>query len=238
MLLCAGLMVVLGIPAQASVIDASRSGTVELHFTQPNPHDDEPGPPASGISVDARRVADLDITTHQGQARAAGMNIHDITALPAGAFDIHRQTTSGPDGDAYFTQLPLGLYLLSPGEGSPDAFEIFALTVPRTDSSGRGWLYDVTAHPKAAGGEIPGDRDPAAPDEGAEEGVGDGEDIADVASTPNPQPDDGAKAPGTDSPASDDEGQLAVTGAGVLGTVLFGLVLITLGVVLLKRRKQ
>lgn len=140
--------------SQAAVagVDESRTGTLVLKFTAPNPYDDEPGPSNVGVGVELRRVAGVDLTTNEGWQQAADLTLTEL--VDAGRFDHSSHGITDANGHVTFTGLPLGLYLVTPTAAG--AFEPFAVTLPITDISGTTWLYEVTAHPKVGGEEKPG----------------------------------------------------------------------------------
>ncbi len=163
------------IAAVASIIALLSAGATHAQPTQPDPdqrgsltlykhvQDEQhssPGSPAGeplvGIEFTLTEVlADgqsLAMATTEGWKLAESVIDGDAPALPEG-FTLGEATvaTTGTGGAATFTNLPLGLYLVTEtGFGDNNVVEPmtpFWVSVPTLDAEGA-WVYDIVAHPK------------------------------------------------------------------------------------------
>lgn len=229
------------IPVQPADAVVSRStGTVNFEFEAPNPHNDVPGPSNVGVELDVRRVAGIDLSTNEGWQAASELDIDEL--MENATFDQHFSGVTDANGDVRFTQVPIGLYLVTPVERGD--FVPFALTLPMADVPGTDWLYEITTYPKveaAAGDGSVSDKEPDSdPDPALRPSPG-----------PSPQPSPGPggedDATGTEAgevpsqePESGQDDQsrsgLASTGASVVGISVLGLALMLLGYFLSRRR--
>jgi len=152
----------LGAAHAAPVVDIDPDATASLHlhkFEQP----DDFGPPANGLETDmtgqkpladveftVQRVSGIDLTTNEGWREAAALTEEQAAAR---AETPGRTGTTDAAGDVDFTDLPLGLYLVTetsyPAGVTPS--KPFLVTLPLTHPTDRDtWLYDVHVYPKNA----------------------------------------------------------------------------------------
>lgn len=149
----------------ASLIDANKPGTLSIHkylsdqATQAgtgNVQDPIPGEPLDGIPFKIQRV-DVDLTTDAGWTAAAALTPKSAKEQLDGT--SHEETTKG--GVATFTDLPLGVYLVT--EQTPTAGATtpnlgtdalvpaapFLVYIPMTNPDDTSkWNYDVHVYPK------------------------------------------------------------------------------------------
>ncbi|MBM7518721.1 SpaH/EbpB family LPXTG-anchored major pilin [Nocardioides nitrophenolicus] len=151
-----------GTAQAAPVVDIDPDATASLHlhkFEQP----DDFGPPANGLETDmtgqkpiagveftVQRVSGIDLTTNAGWREAAALTEEQAAAR---AETPGRTGTTDAAGDVDFTDLPLGLYLVTetsyPAGVTPS--KPFLVTLPLTHPTDRDtWLYDVHVYPKNA----------------------------------------------------------------------------------------
>lgn len=121
------------------------------------------GTPLSGVTfsvtpVTAKDGTAIDLTKAAGWQLISGTTVSDVTAT-GGAFTLGTPTslTTDANGQAAFTHLPLGLYLVQEtGQGSNPIVSPaapFLVTIPLNQKDAQGnatanWLYDVNAYPK------------------------------------------------------------------------------------------
>ncbi|MFJ3957083.1 SpaH/EbpB family LPXTG-anchored major pilin [Arthrobacter sp. NPDC090010] len=150
-------------PAQAAPLvdlDPGATSTLTIHkFEQPEefgeaadglPRDTAGLKPMPGVGFTVQKVQGIDLTTNAGWAEAAALSADEAksrTEKPG------RTLTTGTDGVAVFSGLPLGLYLVSessaPAGVTPS--KPFLVTLPLTHPTDRDhWLYDVHVYPKNA----------------------------------------------------------------------------------------
>lgn len=121
------------------------------------------GTPLKGVTfsvtpVTAKSSTLIDLTTAAGWQLISGTTVSDVTASDS-AFTLGTPTSMDTDanGQAPFTALPLGLYLVQ--ETSPGTNPIvtpaapFLVTIPLNQKDAQGhatdkWIYDVNAYPK------------------------------------------------------------------------------------------
>lgn len=159
------LLGVAGVPALAAgaTIDPSATATLTVHkFAEPVvatglPHDGTELPsaalgelsPLAGVEMSVQKVPDVDLTTNDGWQLAGEMDLEDAQDAVEGVTADTR--TTGADGRAVFSGLPLGLYLVTetgtPAGAGPAA--PFLVTLPLSHPTERdSWLYDVHVYPK------------------------------------------------------------------------------------------
>lgn len=104
--------------------------------------------PLEGVQFTVQQVGDYDLTTTGGWDAIEGMT--PAQAADENLVEVGSDTT-GPDGQASFAGLDLGLYLVTEtGHGDnliPNSAAPFLVTVPMPHAE-QGWLYDVHAYPK------------------------------------------------------------------------------------------
>lgn len=157
--------------AAAPLVDPNATGSITVHKLQAP--DSPTGLPNNGTAVDTtglaplpgvefqvRQVTGVDLSTNDGWADASDLSgVFDAVdpegsitgagfALAAGA-----SLVTDASGQAAFTGLPVGLYLVEetsvPAGVTPSA--PFLVSVPLTDPDDRDtWLYDVHVYPKNA----------------------------------------------------------------------------------------
>lgn len=146
-------------------IDPGATATLNVHkFVQPEqsgaradgrPHDTSGLTPLAGVDFTVQKVSDIDLTTNEGWQEAAALT-PDEAAARAEQPGIVKTTDAA--GDAIFSGLALGLYLVSE-TSAPAGVTMgkpFLVTLPLTDPENRdSWMYDVHIYPKKAvtGGE-------------------------------------------------------------------------------------
>jgi len=149
------------------LVDANQTGTINIHkFQQPTTMGKTPADgtqqdttgltPISGVEFTVQQVPGVDLTTNAGWVTAAGMTVADaqtaITdATPPVPTPVVNTTIS--TGDASFTGLPLGLYLVTetsvPSGVTPG--DPFLVTLPMTDPTDHSqWMYSINVYPKNA----------------------------------------------------------------------------------------
>lgn len=146
--------------APVGAIDPDATASLHIHkLEQP----DDFGSPADGLEADTtgqkplpgveftvQRVSGIDLTTNAGWREAADLTPEQAAAR---AETPGRTGTTDASGDADFTGLPLGLYLVTetsyPAGVTPA--KPFLVTLPITHPTERDtWLYDVHVYPKNA----------------------------------------------------------------------------------------
>lgn len=230
--------------ASVSVIDSGRAGQLTIRFTLPNPYDDQPGPSPAGVEVQLRRVANIDLTTLEGWQEAESLSLTHLLHLPESDFDSHRVGISDHTGTIVFSELPLGVYVVT----SPHRQEVwdpFVITLPRTGPDGSSWMYEVTVHPKWRG-QPPTTTEPAPTTEWETTWPTQVEPTVTETATPEaPTREKVTPAPRESDPKSPADGRprplgerLASTGAAVIGVVVLGLLLVMLGIVAVVRGQK
>ena len=163
----AGAVLALGIASGASaaspaLIDNTKTGSITVHkFEKPGTPTGLPAngteqvvpasvKPLAGVTYSAKQLSGYDLTKAADWTALKALTV--TTALTApGSAPITR--TTGANGIAAFTGLPLGVYLMQetnyPVGVTPAA--PFLLTVPMTDPVKRdAWMYDVHVYPKSS----------------------------------------------------------------------------------------
>lgn len=230
--------------ASVSVIDSGRTGQLTIRFTLPNPYDDRPGPSPAGVEVQLRRVANIDLTTLEGWQEAESLTLTQLLHLPESGFDSNRVGTSDHTGTIVFPELPLGVYVVT----SPHRQEVwdpFVVTLPRTGPDGSSWMYEVTVHPKWRG-QPTTTTEPAPTTEWETTWPTQVEPTVTETATPEvPTRQKVTPAPRENDPKSQTDSRprplgerLASTGAAVIGVVVLGLLLVTMGLVAIVRGQK
>ncbi|MBO9523213.1 MAG: SpaH/EbpB family LPXTG-anchored major pilin [Nocardioidaceae bacterium] len=155
--------------ASPSLPDPSRTGSIGIHkFKTP---DSATGLPANGTAVDTtgltpvpgvtfqvQRVDTINLATNEGWQDASALSgsfnpSNASGSIAAAGFTLGTVGTQTTDasGNASFTSLPLGLYLVTetswPAGATPSA--PFLVSVPLTDPANQSaWLYDLHVYPK------------------------------------------------------------------------------------------
>ena len=152
-----------GVAHAASVVDIDPDATAALHIHKFEQPDDGFGPPADGTPADTsgmtpiagveftvQRVSGIDLTTNQGWQDASKLTVEEATTR---AETPGHTGVTDADGNVDFTDLPLGLYLVSETRTPTGVTgsRPFLVTLPLTDPTQRdNWLYDVHVYPKNA----------------------------------------------------------------------------------------
>jgi len=157
--------------AAAPLVDPNATGSITVHkFEAP---DTPTGLPNNGTAVDTtgltplpgvefqvRQVSGIDLSTNSGWANASTLSgVFDAADPEASITGAGYTLAAGSSlvtdaaGEASFTGLPVGLYLVEetsfPTGVTPSA--PFLVSVPLTDpDNGDNWLYDVHVYPKNA----------------------------------------------------------------------------------------
>lgn len=228
-----------------SQIDPARSIDLTLIKTPPNPYDDVPvgdipGSVIEGVTFTVRKVNNVDLTTDAGWALARGMSVAE--AKRRGFSEEHSAVTDA-EGKAYFTELSVGLYLVTetppanPGVNYERSAE-FLITLPTGGDDGEHWNYDVTVYTKdkVKPTKPPKPTDPPIIPVPIPVPVPGGGSSVDPGPTPTPTPTTPA-APVPDKGTTPPPG-LAMTGANVAGLGALALALIAGGALLIRRRRR
>lgn len=148
-------------PPPPSVIDATKTGSLTIHKRlgaqagegTGNAVAPAPGAPLPGVEFTVQKVQ-ADLTTETGFAEASKLTPDTAVADPNSAAQV---ITTGPDGDAALTGLPLGVYLVTEKEPAAGAVgekvlipaKPFLVFLPMTNPENRTeWNYDVHVYPK------------------------------------------------------------------------------------------
>ncbi|MCL1900559.1 MAG: pilin N-terminal domain-containing protein, partial [Promicromonosporaceae bacterium] len=131
-----------------SLPDPNEAGTLTVTRLKSDggPATDRTAVTAYHLPEDAAGGA-LDLTTNAGWQRAANLTLDEALEVPRGP--ASSQPTRG--GIAVFTDLPLGVYLVTSTytDTGAEASPPFVITIPQTNAAGDGWVYEVEAFPKA-----------------------------------------------------------------------------------------
>lgn len=148
--------------ADVALVDSSRTGQLTIHklsqtdtngTTAGNGKVDASatGAPIAGVTFTVQRL-DFDLTTQAGWEGVTALN--NEAAAAAARLDpgfTARGLTTGADGIADFSNLPLGAYLVTE-TGTPENVtpaEPFVVTLPMTDpDTTNQWMYQVHVYPK------------------------------------------------------------------------------------------
>lgn len=108
------------------------------------------GTPLGNVKFTIERLTNVDLTTQAGWEKLAGFGGNVDTAKADGV-DAAVAKTTGTDGKAVFSGLPLGAYVVTETE-TPAGYvgsKPFIITVPMTHPTELNkWVYDVHAYPK------------------------------------------------------------------------------------------
>lgn len=212
----------------AETMETSRAQTLKIRKLAPNPYDellpgDKPFGGVEGLTFRLSKVQGLDVTTGSGREAAKQF---DVARARRAGFSETREKKTDAGGLAVFDNLGPGLYLIE--EFAPDDDHDWRLSSPRLallplgDITGREFSYEnvVVTKPDPGGTPPRTPETPTNPDTPPPS-----------TDKPGDDPDDNAKSHGTD-------GALAITGANIVWALVTGVVLILLGFVLIRRRKE
>lgn len=242
-------------------IDSSRLVSLTIIKTPGNPYDDESGqlPPIQGVTFTVQRVQGINLATEAGWETARDIELDEARER---GFTHTFTAVTNADGEAYFPNLPVGLYVISetpvrvPGQPTPEIID-FMITLPTGDYDGVNWDYDVQVRAKSeevAGSTPTPTTTPTTPGTTTTRTTTPTETVASYTPTPRttpvtspPRPTEQVAAyvpprpggPG-ESVASYGPGRqsLASTGADVAGIVAFALILIGGGLYLVMRNRR
>lgn len=212
----------------AETMETGRAQTLKIRKLAPNPYDelspgDKPFGGVEGLTFRLSKVQGLDVTT--GSGREAAKQFDVARARQAGFSEIREQVTDG-HGIAVFDDLRPALYLIE--EFAPDDDHDWRLSTPRLvllplgDVTGEEFSYEnvVVTKPDAGGTPPQNPETPTTPD------------------TPPPSTDKPGDEPDDSAKSHETDGALAITGANIMWALVTGVVLILLGFVLIRRRKE
>lgn len=212
----------------AETMETGRAQTLKIRKLAPNPYDellpgDKPFGGVERLTFRLSKVQGLDVTTGSGREVAKQF---DVARARQAGFSETREKKTDAGGLAVFDNLGPGLYLIE--EFAPDDDHDWRLSSPQLallplgDITGREFSYEnVVVTKPDPGGTPPGTPEtPTNPDTPPPS-----------ADKPDDDPDDSAKSHGTD-------GALAITGANIAWALVTGVMLILLGFVLIRRRKE
>lgn len=148
-----------------ALIDSSSRGSITVvksagdpfaHFGDPTRSGvPQPVPPIEGLEFQAQKVGGIDLTTNEGWEAASNLDLTDFIADGPrnGDLDSPQAATTDVEGKAHFSNLDLGLYLVTEKSGPAQSlgFNVinpFFVTVPSTATDSKSWDYDVTVHAK------------------------------------------------------------------------------------------
>ena len=142
-------------------LDTSKTGSITIHKLVKDATNgtaagnglEDPaasGDPLAGATFTVEKLTTVDLTTQAGWEKLAGYNGNVETAKADGAEKKGEQTT-GANGLATFSGLPLGAYVVTETV-TPAGYvgaKSFIITVPMTHPTDLNkWVYDVHAYPK------------------------------------------------------------------------------------------
>lgn len=147
----ANAQTVIGVVDSQTIADIQRDRLVALTLvkTAGNPYDDGTIPPIAGVSFTVKRVEGVDLSTEAGWATAREITVGEAQAH---GFTHDFTAVTNAEGEAFFSGLPVGLYLISEtpvpvaGLETPEIID-FLITLPTGDYDGESWDYNV--HVKA-----------------------------------------------------------------------------------------
>ncbi|AEX43256.1 surface-anchored protein fimbrial subunit [Corynebacterium diphtheriae HC01] len=158
--------------SDSPLVNKNAKGSLTIHkFGNPNSEKNptgtgdqqvDGGKTLAGIGFDVYRIKDIDLTTNEGLAKAAGKKATDYVngfTPNSDALEKVDTYTTGPDGTVVLKDLQLGAYLVIETDSvADDGVEYtpgnpFIAFVPMTegnsgDGQGTTWNYDVHAYPK------------------------------------------------------------------------------------------
>lgn len=131
-----------------AAINPDRTVRLTMIKTPPSRYDgvsasEIPAGVISGVTFTVSRVDGVDLTTEEGWALARDMTVAQAKER---GFTLTRSAVTGVDGEAVFTELPIGLYLVTetapanPGPGYIGSNE-FLITLPTGGDDGKNWNY-------------------------------------------------------------------------------------------------
>ena len=244
---------VIGVVDSQAIADIDTNRTVDLTIikTPGNPYDDGTAPTITGVSFTIKRVQGIDLTTEAGWATAREISVPEAQQR---GYTHEFTARTNAQGEASFTGLPIGLYLVSEtpvpvaGRDTPVIVD-FLITLPTGDSDGQSWNYNVFV--KAKSEEVasftptptPSSTTPTTPTTTPRETVASHTPPprTSVGTTPRPTEQVAAHLPpGGGSAASYTPGRqgLASTGADIAGLLVIALMLIGGGVFLVMRSRK
>jgi hypothetical protein cresD4_01415 len=142
--------------ARGSITVVKSAGDPFAHFGDPTRNGvPQPVPPIEGLEFQAQKVDGIDLTTNEGWEAASNLDLTDFIADGPrnGDLDKPQTATTDAEGKAHFSNLDLGLYLVTEKSGPAQSlgFNVinpFFVTVPSTATDSKSWDYDVTVHAK------------------------------------------------------------------------------------------
>lgn len=248
--------VVSGYADSSATVDPSTIGdelnSLTISLPKENPFDEvEEGelPPdaLNNYKFTLKRIAGVDVRTSAGYEKALKLTPLDATRL--GFTDPVQVKVSDDSGEVTFNNLPAGLYFIEV-EAPPRAgvkkkhIRPLLVVLPATDRDGK-WIHEISVSAKTdeSGGrivpptEIPDPRPSTTPPR---------PDSTPTTLAPPPQMTTGSNVPpdqsdnkqSSNTPSHSVPGQLAHTGASVLGLTAIAAVLILAGVLLARRKTE
>lgn len=144
---------VIGVVDSQAIADIDTNRTVDLTIikTPGNPYDDGTAPTIAGVSFTIKRVQGIDLTTEAGWATAREISVPEAQQR---GYTHEFTARTNAQGEASFTGLPIGLYLVSEtpvpvaGRDTPVIVD-FLITLPTGDSDGQSWNYNVFVKAKS-----------------------------------------------------------------------------------------
>lgn len=226
----------------AETMETARAQTLKIKKLAPNPYDEalpgnKPFGGVEGLTFRLSKVQGLDVTT--GSGREAAKQFDVARARQTGFSEIREQATD-THGIAVFDNLRPALYLIE--EFAPDDEHDWRLSSPRLvllplgDVTGEEFSYENVVVTKPDPGDLPPTPpatppgDPGTPPETP--GI-----PSEPGKTPN-VPDESRDQPDGSGKTDGNDGELALTGANVIWALVTGGVLILLGYLLIRRRKE
>lgn len=148
----------------ASLIDANKTGTLRIHkyemqnvsaattpgtgYSTDSANVPQNASPLAGVTFRVTKVAEVNSTYYT----TAGTALPTATQAKAmQAIGSPRTATTNASGNAEFTNLPLGIYLVEETDSPSQvvgAVADFVVPLPMTSSDGSEWKYDVDVYPK------------------------------------------------------------------------------------------
>lgn len=142
--------------ARGSITVVKSAGDPFAHFGDPTRSGvPQPVPPIEGLEFQAQKVGSINLTTNDGWEAASNLDLTDFVAGGSrnGELDKPQTVATDAEGKAHFSDLALGLYLVTEKSGPAQSlgFNVinpFFVSVPSTAADGKSWDYDVTVHAK------------------------------------------------------------------------------------------
>lgn len=227
-------------------MEVKREQTLNIKKLLRNPHDDpipgdKPYGGVEGLTFRLSKVQGVDVTTNDGRESAKGYTVQ--RAWNEGFIET-REAKTNADGVAVFEQLGPGLYLIE--ESAPDENHHWRLSRPQLvilplgDVMGEDFSYDNVLVTKPHPGEMPPTTPGVPPNEPGipPSAPGDPKEPGTPPETPVLPGQPGYNAGEQGRHSGEDERTLAVTGVNVILAFAIGVVMITLGFVLMRRTKN